>query len=250
MSAESREMEENFETIKGLFVNMTQAIMQNEKQQQKLEKDIKMLEDSNKLLHESNDRLLRVNEKQRTMLDTLDKYKDKINLLSTELDDVKKENIRLKDSINNRPQCVPQPCTVLDACSSDTLKIYNGLLQDKIVDLEKQLLDNQNTSCQQVSNTRIYDLLNQISKCNVRINTLHMENKSLKEQLSNFRNMHTQIIAEMQLNNISNANGGGLLESTSDESIHPMIIDQNDENELKPLQVNIIDSDADESTSP
>jgi hypothetical protein len=54
---------------------MTQAIMQNEKQQQKLEKDIKMLEDSNKLLHESNDRLLRVNEKQRTMLDTLDKYK-------------------------------------------------------------------------------------------------------------------------------------------------------------------------------
>jgi hypothetical protein len=54
----------------------------------------------------------------------------------------------------------------------------------------------------------------------------------------------------MQLNNISNANGGGLLESTSDESIHPMIIDQNDENELKPLQVNIIDSDADESTSP
>ncbi|XP_025421771.1 uncharacterized protein LOC112691646 isoform X2 [Sipha flava] len=248
MSAESREMEENFETIKGLFVNMTQAIMQNEKQQQKLEKDIKMLEDSNKLLHESNDRLLRVNEKQRTMLDTLDKYKDKINLLSTELDDVKKENIRLKDSINNRPQCVPQPCT--DACSSDTLKIYNGLLQDKIVDLEKQLLDNQNTSCQQVSNTRIYDLLNQISKCNVRINTLHMENKSLKEQLSNFRNMHTQIIAEMQLNNISNANGGGLLESTSDESIHPMIIDQNDENELKPLQVNIIDSDADESTSP
>lgn len=54
----------------------------------------------------------------------------------------------------------------------------------------------------------------------------------------------------MQLNNLSNANDGSRLERTNTECISPMIIDQNNQNELKPLQVNIIDSDADESTSP
>lgn len=54
----------------------------------------------------------------------------------------------------------------------------------------------------------------------------------------------------MRLNNISNANDDSPLESTSAVCIYPMIVDENDENELKPLQVNIIDSDADESASP
>lgn len=53
----------------------------------------------------------------------------------------------------------------------------------------------------------------------------------------------------MQLNNLSNANGGSRLERTT-ECVSPMIVDENDENELKPLQVNIIDSDADESATP
>lgn len=59
---------------------MSHAIRQLEQQQVELERENKSLSDVNKSLHESTNRLLRINEKQRTMLNSLDQSLGKLSV--------------------------------------------------------------------------------------------------------------------------------------------------------------------------
>ncbi|VVC27109.1 Hypothetical protein CINCED_3A020456 [Cinara cedri] len=217
---------------------MSEAIKHLEQKEIILEKDNKTLSSANKLLMESIGRLVKLNDKQQEILENV---VDNINLLKNELEDTKKENLILKASFGNSLENAQHP--FINKHSLDTVETHNLLLQQKIVGLEKQI--SQNPILSKVVHNLQYDD-EQVSKLKYTNNTLLLQNRLLKEQLTNFRNLHYQAVSEYQLNNMLNVNVGN--QQKNNIIISHMDMNSLNQNELQPLKVNVIGSDVEDNS--
>ncbi|XP_015368003.1 PREDICTED: uncharacterized protein LOC107164630 isoform X2 [Diuraphis noxia] len=177
---------------------------------EQLEQQQSKLEKDNKRLNDTNEMLLEITKKQRLMVGTSDQSKDTTS-------------------------------------SEDITNKFRVSLQKKFADLEKQLLQNQ-TAFTDDFNFDEKDA-KQMLKLKVQIHSLLEENKSLKDQLSDFQNLHDQIMAEIRSKNLKNAD----CQTVNNQKQENRTISASatttvslDKDDLQPLQVNVIDSDVDE----
>ncbi|XP_022172216.1 uncharacterized protein LOC111035035 isoform X2 [Myzus persicae] len=175
---------------------------------EQLEQQQSKLEKDNKRLNDTNDMLLEITKKQRLMVGTSDQSKG-----TTSAED-----------ITNK---------------------YRVSLYKKLADLEKQLLQNRTVFTDDFN----FDEKDakQMFKLKVQIHSLLEENKSLKDQLSDFQNLHDQVMAEIRSKNSKNANSqtsNTQQQGNSAISVSPTTTTASlDNDDLQPLQVNVIDSD-------
>ncbi|XP_025197977.1 uncharacterized protein LOC112596487 isoform X2 [Melanaphis sacchari] len=179
---------------------------------EQLEQQQSKLEKDNKRLNETNDKLLEITKKQKLMEDTSDESKG--------------------------------------TSSKDITNKYRVSLYKKLADLENQLLQNQTIFTDDFN----FDEKDpkQMLKLKVQMHSLLEENQTLKDQLSDFQNLHDRIMSEIrskknvnstnqqQENNVKNAS------PTASATASPTASDSLDKKDMQPLQVNVIDSDVDE----
>lgn len=173
---------------------------------EQLEQQQSKLEKDNKRLNDTNDMLLEITKKQRLMVGTSDQSK------GTSAED-----------ITNR---------------------YRISLNKKLAELEKQLLQNRTVFTDDFN----FDKKDakQMFRLKVQIHSLLEENKSLKDQLSDFQNLHDQVMAEIRSKNLKNATTSTNQQQRYDAMCaSSTTTDSLDKDDLQPLQVNVIDSDVD-----
>ncbi|XP_026817164.1 uncharacterized protein LOC113556428 isoform X1 [Rhopalosiphum maidis] len=171
---------------------------------EQLEQQQSKLEKDNKRLNETNDKLLEITKKQRLMVGTSDESRG----LSSE----------------------------------DITNQYRVSLYKKLADLENHLLQNQ-TAFTDDFNFDEKDA-KQMLKLKVQIHSLLEENQSLKDQLSDFQNLHDRIMSEIRSK--KNANSTSQQQENNATNASSTATGPLDKNDVQPLQVNVIDSDVDE----
>ncbi|KAL4103788.1 hypothetical protein QTP88_019126 [Uroleucon formosanum] len=178
---------------------------------EQLEQQQSKLEKNNKRLNDTNDMLLEITKKQRLMVGSSE-----------------------------------QPEVTASTSSEDITNKYRVSIYKKLAALEKQVLENQTTL---IDDFNFDDKdAKQMYKLKVKIHSLLEENKSLRDQLSDFQNLHDQIMAEIRLRNLKNPNSeiaNNQQQGNSAMCPSPTSTNSFNKDDLKPLQVNVIDSDVD-----
>ncbi|KAE9535184.1 hypothetical protein AGLY_007917 [Aphis glycines] len=176
---------------------------------EQLEQQQSILKKDNKRLSETNDKLLEITKKQKLMVD---------------------EDVPTTDE--------PKAPSAQDITNQYRKSIYK-----KLADLENQLL-NTPTPCIDDFDFNEKDA-KQMLKLKVQMYSLLHENQSLKDQLSGFQNLHDQVMSRIRSNkngNPTNQQQGNNATTNSSPGASGSL----DKNNVQPLQVNVVDGDADE----
>ncbi|KAF0770638.1 Uncharacterized protein FWK35_00001734 [Aphis craccivora] len=176
---------------------------------EQLEQQQSILKEDNKRLSEANDELLEITKKQ-------------------------------KLTVNEDVPTADEP-KVLSA--QDITNQYRKSIYKKLADLENQLL-NSPTPCVDDLDFDEKDAKKML-KLKVQIHSLLQENKSLKDRLSDFQNLHDQVMSEIRSKKIGNRNNQQQGNNATTNS-SPAASGSLDKNNVQPLQVNVVDGDADE----
>ncbi|XP_060856398.1 uncharacterized protein LOC132934144 isoform X3 [Metopolophium dirhodum] len=171
-----------------------------------------------------------------------------IEQLEQQQSKLEKDNKRLNDTNDKLLEITKKQRLMVGSSgeSRDITNRYRVSIYKKLAELEKQLLQNQKAFTDDFNFDEKDPKL--MLKLKVQIHSLLEENRSLKDQLSDFQNLYDRVKAEIQSANSKNANSqiaNNQQQGISAMYASPTTTSSLGQDDLQPLQVNVIDSDVD-----
>ncbi|XP_060856397.1 uncharacterized protein LOC132934144 isoform X2 [Metopolophium dirhodum] len=171
-----------------------------------------------------------------------------IEQLEQQQSKLEKDNKRLNDTNDKLLEITKKQRLMVGSSGEsreDITNRYRVSIYKKLAELEKQLLQNQKAFTDDFNFDEDPKLM---LKLKVQIHSLLEENRSLKDQLSDFQNLYDRVKAEIQSANSKNANSqiaNNQQQGISAMYASPTTTSSLGQDDLQPLQVNVIDSDVD-----
>lgn len=196
-----------------------------------------------------------IEENVETLKDLFTTMSQAIEQLEQQQSILKKDNKRLSKANNELLETTKKQKLIVneDVPTADEPKVpsaqditnqYRKSIYKKLADLENQLL-NSPTPCVDDLDFDEKDAKKML-KLKVQIHSLLQENKSLKDRLSDFQNLHDQVMSEIRSKKIGNRTNQQQGNNATTNSSTAAASGSLDKNNVQPLQVNVVDGDADE----
>ncbi|XP_008188790.1 uncharacterized protein LOC100164688 isoform X2 [Acyrthosiphon pisum] len=162
---------------------------------------------------------------------------------------LEKNNKRLNDTNDMLLEMTKKQRLMVGSSEPSREEITNRFrvsIYKKLAALEKQLLQNQTAFTDDIN----FDDKDpkKMLKLKVQIHSLIEENRSLRDQLSDFQDLYDRVMAEIRSANSKTASSqttNNQQQGNSAMYASPTTTSSLDQDDLQPLQVNVIDSDVD-----